>query len=285
MANEVATKKSLTGMMAAKFDMDATMFLNTIKNTVMPSKASNEEVAAFLMVAKEYDMNPLLREIHAFPKKGGGIQTVIGVDGWSKIITRHRHFDGTEFAYEDKDGKPYSCTCTLYRKDTSHPVTVVEFYEECHRNSEPWNTMPRRMLRHKALMQCGRVAFGLSGLVDEDEAKDFCEVEATVLEDDPLTPGRHESKSQKKRVSLSKKPEPAIEVDMPKDEPVEQVKTCDAWAKLCKVQDEDEEIVSNAIKSAAEKYDSCKGLKTIGDVDPSNQAQCSTILFLTEGVE
>ena len=277
MANEVATKKSLTGMMAAKFDMDATMFLNTIKNTVMPSKASNEEVAAFLMVAKEYDMNPLLREIHAFPKKGGGIQTVIGVDGWSKIITRHRHFDGTEFAYEDKDGKPYSCTCTLYRKDTSHPVTVVEFYEECHRNSEPWDTMPRRMLRHKALMQCGRVAFGLSGLVDEDEAKDFCEV--TVLEDDPLTPGRHVSKPKKKKA------EPAKEVDMPKDEPEELAVVCAAWAKLRDFANKDEKIVNNAIKSAAEKYDTCKGLKTIGDVDPSNQAQCSTILFLTEGVE
>jgi len=279
MANEVATKKSLTGMMAAKFDMDATMFLNTIKNTVMPSKASNEEVAAFLMVAKEYDMNPLLREIHAFPKKGGGIQTVIGVDGWSKIITRHKHFDGTEFAYEDKEHRPFSCTCTLYRKDTSHPITVTEFYEECHRNTEPWDTMPRRMLRHKALMQCGRVAFGLSGLVDEDEATDFCEVEATVLEDDPLTPGRHVSKPKKKKA------EPAKEVDMPKDEPKEQVKTCDAWAKLCKVEEEDEKIVNNAIRAAAEKYDTCKGLKTIADVDPTNQAQCSTILFLTEGVE
>ena len=279
MANEVATKKSLTGMMAAKFDMDATMFLNTIKNTVMPSKASNEEVAAFLMVAKEYDMNPLLREIHAFPKKGGGIQTVIGVDGWSKIITRHKHFDGTDFAYEDKEHRPFSCTCTLYRKDTSHPITVTEFYEECHRNTEPWDTMPRRMLRHKALMQCGRVAFGLSGLVDEDEATDFCEVEATVLEDDPLTPGRHVSKPKKKKA------EPAKEVDMPKDEPKEQVKTCDAWAKLCKVEEEDEKIVNNAIRAAAEKYDTCKGLKTIADVDPTNQAQCSTILFLTEGVE
>jgi len=263
--------------MAAKFDMDATMFLNTIKNTVMPSKASNEEVAAFLMVAKEYDMNPLLREIHAFPKKGGGIQTVIGVDGWSKIITRHRHFDGADFAYEDKDGKPFSCTCTLYRKDTSHPVTIVEFYEECHRNSEPWDTMPRRMLRHKALMQCGRVAFGLSGLVDEDEAKDFCEV--TVLEDDPLTPGRHVSKPKKKKA------EPAKEVDMPKDEPEELAVVCAAWAKLRDFANKDEKIVNNAIKSAAEKYDTCKGLKTIGDVDPSNQAQCSTILFLTEGVE
>jgi len=32
--------------------------------------------------------------------------------------------------------------------------------------------MPRRMLRHRAFIQAARLAFGLSGLVDEDEAPD-----------------------------------------------------------------------------------------------------------------
>jgi hypothetical protein len=32
--------------------------------------------------------------------------------------------------------------------------------------------MENRMLRHKALMQCARYAFGFSGITDEDEAAD-----------------------------------------------------------------------------------------------------------------
>jgi len=71
--NEVTKHRGgLTALMAARFDMDPNMFLSVIKNTVMPSKSTNEEVAAFLMVAKEYNLNPLMREIYAFPKKGGG---------------------------------------------------------------------------------------------------------------------------------------------------------------------------------------------------------------------
>jgi hypothetical protein len=45
---------------------------------------------------------------------------------------------------------------------------VTEFLAECKRGTEPWKNMPRRMLRHKALIQCARVAFGFA-LYDDDE--------------------------------------------------------------------------------------------------------------------
>ena len=197
MANEVATKETTTrkaGLCAAlaeRFEMEPGVFLDTIKKTVMPSTATAEEVAAFLMVAKEYSLNPILREIHAFPKKGGGISTVVGVDGWAKIITRHPQFDGVEFEVElDDSGKvPISITCILYRKDTGHPTRVTEYYSECNRGTEPWKQCPIRMLRHKALIQAGRIAFGLAGIMDEDEANDIREVAVNVV-DDPLAPGR-----------------------------------------------------------------------------------------------
>ena len=37
--------------------------------------------------------------------------------------------------------------------------------------AEPWKQWPRRMLRHKATIQAGRYAFGISGIVDPDEAE------------------------------------------------------------------------------------------------------------------
>jgi RecT family len=48
-------------------------------------------------------------------------------------------------------------------------VTVTEYLAECWRDSEPWIRWPRRMLRHKALIQCARYAFGFSGIIDQDE--------------------------------------------------------------------------------------------------------------------
>jgi hypothetical protein len=49
------------------------------------------------------------------------------------------------------------------------PVKVTEYLAECRRGTEPWK-MEHRMLRHKALIQCSRVAFGFSGIVDDEEA-------------------------------------------------------------------------------------------------------------------
>ena len=57
-----------------------------------------------------------------------------------------------------------------HRSRWSH-ISVTEHLSECKRNTEPWK-MEHRMLRHKALMQCARYAFGFSGVTDEDEAAD-----------------------------------------------------------------------------------------------------------------
>jgi hypothetical protein len=61
----------------------------------------------------------------------------------------------------------------MWRRDRSHPTVVQEFYSETYRNTEPWNQMPSRMLRHKAFKECARLAFGFSGITDEDEARDI----------------------------------------------------------------------------------------------------------------
>ena len=161
---------SLLAVMAARYHMEPNTFSNTIRKTVMPSNATNEEFAAFLMVAKEYNLNPLLREIHAFPKKGGGIQPVISVDGWVSLINQNPQLDGYTFEWtNDAKGDPISCKCIMLRKDRKHPVVVEEFLSECIRPTEPWK-MKHRMLRHKALIQAARYAFGFSGIMDADEA-------------------------------------------------------------------------------------------------------------------
>ncbi|MFM8747535.1 MAG: RecT family recombinase [Aestuariivirga sp.] len=161
---------SLLAVMAERYHMDPQTFANTVRKTAMPSNATNEEFAALMMVAKEYNLNPILKEIHAFPKKGGGIQPVVSIDGWVSLINQHPQLDGYRFEWKtDAKGDPVSCKCIMYRKDRKHPVEVEEFLSECFRATDPWK-MKHRMLRHKALIQAARYAFGLSGVMDEDEA-------------------------------------------------------------------------------------------------------------------
>lgn len=171
-AIQISAKPKALEIMAAKLNVESGKMLETLKATVFKN-ATNEELVALVVVANEYGLNPFLKELYAFPAKGGGIVPVVSVDGWLKMINRQESFDGIDFTFENEDGAPYSCTANIYVKGRSRPTSVTEYYSECFRATEPWKMMPRRMLRHKAMIQCGRVAFGFSGVHDEDEAIDI----------------------------------------------------------------------------------------------------------------
>jgi phage recombination protein Bet len=162
--------------------MDPDLFYKTIKATVMPNNATVEQTAAMLMVAHEYGLNPLLKQIYAFPSKGGGITPMISIDGWCELINRHPQYDGAEFEdHIDADGKVYAISCRMHRKDRGHATVVTEYMDECYRATEPWKTSPKRMLRHRALIQAARYSLGLSAAFDIDHTT---EVEGAAVEVD-----------------------------------------------------------------------------------------------------
>lgn len=169
----------------------ASDLISTLKSTAFRTteKISDDQLVALLIVANNYGLNPWTKEIYAFPDKGG-IVPVVGLDGWSRIINEHPRFDGLEFNYSENQVVPdrsKSCPewveCIIYRNDRSRPIKVREHLDETFRpaikrNSEkgtyfidgPWQSHTKRMLRHKALIQCARLAFGFAGIYDEDEA-------------------------------------------------------------------------------------------------------------------
>jgi phage recombination protein Bet len=172
MSSQITTttaKPSALATMASKFNVDPSKLLGTLKNTVFKG-ASDDELMSLVIVANEYGLNPLTKEIYAFPAKGGGIVPVVSIDGWLRMMNDHPQFDGIEFEFCETDGKLISCTAMIYRKDRKHPTSVTEYLSECRRGTDPWK-MEHRMLRHKATIQCARVAFGFSGITDEDEAE------------------------------------------------------------------------------------------------------------------
>ncbi|MDE2106531.1 MAG: recombinase RecT, partial [Patescibacteria group bacterium] len=179
------TKPSALTVMSQRLSLDPTKLLETLKSTVF-QKASNEELIALTVVANNYDLNPFLKEIYAFPAKGGGIVPIVSVDGWNKMLVRHPEFDGIEFVFTDDDaGNLFSCTATVFLKNRSHPVKITEYFAECKRNTDPWNTMPRRMLRNRTLCQAARVAFGFSGVMNDDEAASVIDVTTTSIPAEP----------------------------------------------------------------------------------------------------
>ena len=164
MTNALTT---LTQTLATKLDMgDGEGLIETLTATASKGQVSDAQMTALLVVANQYALNPWTKEIYAFPDKNNGIVPVVGVDGWSRIINSHPQFDGMEF---EQDAE--SCTCVIYRKDRGRPIKVTEWMSECKRGTGPWQSHPRRMLRHKSMIQCARLAFGYGGIYDQDEAE------------------------------------------------------------------------------------------------------------------
>ena len=188
---------SLRDRIAERFGIESGEVFSILKATafkVKDGEASDAQLTALLIVADQYKLNPFTREIFAFPDKQNGIIPVVSVDGWTRIINEHPMFDGLRFEYAeqfvDLPGlkKPLHVwtECVMYRKDRAHPIIVREYAEECYREpftgrsqfnnkdtytvDGPWQSHPRRMLRHKAQIQCARIAFGFAGIYDEDEA-------------------------------------------------------------------------------------------------------------------
>jgi len=168
-------KKSALATMAKTFSVEPMQLLSTLKETAFKG-ATDSQLMALCIVANEYGLNPFTKEIYAFPDKGGGIIPVIGADGWYTLVNSNPMFDGAKLTENrDDEGKIESITCQIHRKDREHPVEITEWLSECKRNTQPWNNQPVRMLRHRAFIQCARIAFGItvSDPEDADRAMEY----------------------------------------------------------------------------------------------------------------
>jgi phage recombination protein Bet len=171
---------SVVAQMADRFKMHPQNFEAALRATVVPADCSPAQFAAFLIVAREYNLNPITKEIFAFPN-GKGIQPIVSIDGWMKLMNSRPEFDGLQFEDHFEDGKLHAITAKVYRRDRTHPVEVTEYLSECYRDTPTWKKWPARMLRHKAAIQAARYAFGFAGIMEPDEAERAVEAQGEAV--------------------------------------------------------------------------------------------------------
>jgi hypothetical protein len=133
---------------------------NWTQETVVPKGV----IKRALMTANRLKLNPLLGQINWELNIDGSYEIFIPIDGWISLIHRQPTFQGIRFhqSPETEHSIPIWMECTIYRSDLSHPVTVREYYAELKTEHQIWQQVPRRMLRHKTLQQCARLAFGIT---------------------------------------------------------------------------------------------------------------------------
>lgn len=203
---------ALTRAIAARCNVPVSevqpLLMATVFNQGKGEPLSQNEFVAALIICEAYGLNPFLREIYCF-RHQGTLQTPVGVDGWIRILNSQPSYLNVSFSYEDgEEGKPYSCTCLLRDKERGE-IPVTEYFAECVRRTPAWEQMPRRMLRHRALIQAIRIAYGIGGLIDEDEFEGMRDVEAKVR---PVPDARPKLESQPaKAIPLDDKSDPSTD--------------------------------------------------------------------------
>lgn len=151
---------------------------------------TKDQIKMFCIVANMYQLNPLTGEIYASVRSNGQLSVGVSVDGWARLINEHPQFLKMEIELPE-DGK--SCTCKIWRKDREVPTVITEYLSDNYRSdSAAWKHYPKRMLRHKAVKECARLALGFSGLYDKEEIEIIREQE-------------REERQEKKNASLAER--------------------------------------------------------------------------------
>ena len=117
-------------------------------------------ILVLLRSVQTLHLDPLNEEIGFTQYEDRGWQTFISIEGCSKLLNGHEQFNGLVFTQAETqiEGVPEWIECSIYRKDRILPITIREHYLEVKGDSPIWQKMPRRMLRHRALQQCVRLA-------------------------------------------------------------------------------------------------------------------------------
>ncbi|MEE4383754.1 MAG: phage recombination protein Bet [Pseudomonadales bacterium] len=272
-----------------RFGVQPEKLLSTLKATAFRvnngPEPTNEQMMALLVVADQYKLNPFTREIYAFPDKQNGIVPVVGVDGWSRIINSHPQFDGMEFRYSENMVTPEGassacwewCEVIVYRKDRSHPIVVREYLDEVYRPpfktrdgrevKGPWQSHPKRFLRHKTTIQGARLAFGFVGIFDQDEAERIATME-------PVAPAAPPA-----RAELAPYPDEDLVANLPKWREVIQSgrRTPDQIIAMVETKgslsDEQREAIRNcaAVDAESEEVDPDGPIPGLDDDDPASE--------------
>ena len=251
----MSTKLTLTEQLASKYNLAPDSFTHLLKNQFISvgrndPPPTNAEMALLMLAINKYDLDPNLKQVHAFRHKGK-LNIMVGVDGWIAFANRQQGYEGVTYEYsetmvESPDGKGKKCwewvKATIHSKDRI-ATEVICFLDEWYQGQKgnypgPWQSMTRHRLRQKAFTQAVREHYGFSVYDDTDrekminsEALDGAGEDETNNSLNDLSSQLNDLKGRNKQVDLDKKdvdldkkdrpPEPNTLVKNTNNKPIE----------------------------------------------------------------
>ena len=154
-------------------------------------QATNEELSLLMYMSNKYGLDILTKQIWCIKFGSAAAQIYAGRDGFLEVGHRSGKFNGIEtkvtrieepiyIEYSTWENKvrvkktfsseyQFVATCTVFRTDMEHPITVEVYEEEYSTGQSLWQTKRRTMIGKVAESQALRKAFSISGIYAEEE--------------------------------------------------------------------------------------------------------------------
>lgn len=176
------SRSPLVEDLAARFGVDPGRMFDLVSKTMINKRpqdgpVTKEEVAMVMHVMRQYDVDPIIKQLHAFVTDGR-LQVMLGYDGWVKQVNQARASGclGVEFNESGERVKvpQTNLECPRWVEATLRwspkigrvPTVYRAQFEEWFVPNANWRARPYHRLRMKAYCQAAREALGI-GLCDE----------------------------------------------------------------------------------------------------------------------
>lgn len=151
--------------------------VNKLQNAKKSDQVRPDELIQYAALCKNAGLDPATSEVSPLVQRDR-ISLIIGVDGWTRIANRDPNFDGIEYKFSEETVKagshevPKYIDTFVYFKNRSHASFWRTPYDEAFRSTSPvWSSMPLQMLQNRATTNAIKRAFGLAGIVDNEDVQ------------------------------------------------------------------------------------------------------------------
>lgn len=183
--------------------------LELIQQTVAVG-TTKEEFELFIYLAKQYNLDPLLKEIWCVKYKDDKPAAIFaGRDGFLKTAHNSGQLEGMKTFALTKDGREIptcldrkdlaGAICYVYRSGKKEPFVVAVNLQEYWKNQANWKTMPETMIKKVSQSQCLRMAFNIHGLYSPDEMPESMQTIKDITPKPKINPQNNKPKTDNRK--------------------------------------------------------------------------------------
>jgi len=133
---------------------------------------TDQELMVGMALVARYGLDPFAREIYVTRDSKNRLMTIIGIDGFIRILDRTDHYDGFEQTIFEEKGEITKVVTAIYSTKRDHPAKYTAYMKDyAQLGGFMLTKIPGHMLRLFSLKHAARLFVPLGTVVTAEEAR------------------------------------------------------------------------------------------------------------------